>query len=306
MLPYKENSDMADVKPISQLVNELPEKNVTTHILRALDFVVPGEWINRTNFDQMVRGITGEHDPATIRTIAERVEQLYADPSTGYQRAIWLYQTIDKTDAALGAAAMANLVGGRIGFLGFLNRITPKPDMAQTIDLSMKLAVEVIAFGMLSGISVDNIKEFDFQGHMSKYSGESAMRLAALICLDGIIPFGPDFTRVVTQMLDSAKTADLAQNDTFKAVGNFIPGQDAESKVNFVQQLIGSASGYIDNFIESRGLTREQVFSSIQKYVDVTDDKLDYVAAFLDMSTDYFRHTGTQTVAARLIERVTN
>jgi len=294
---------MADVKPISQLVNELPEKNVTTHILRALDYIAPGEWINRTSFDQMIRGVTGEHDPARIRVIAERANQLYADPNTGYQRAVWLYQTIDKTDAALGAAAMANLVGGKIGFLGFLNRITPKPDMAQTIDLSMKLAVEVITFGILSGISVDNIKEFDFQSHMGKYSGESAMRLAALIALDGIIPFGPDFTRVVTQMLESAKTGDLAQNDTFKAVGNFIPGQDTEGKIGFVQQLIGSASGYIDTFIESRGLTRDQVFSSIQKYVDITDDKLDYVAAFLDMSTDYFRHTGTQTVATRIIER---
>lgn len=295
---------MADVKPISQLVNELPEKSVTTHVLRALDYVAPGEWINRTSFDQMIRGITGAHDPTQIRTIAERADQIYADPSNGYQRAIWLYQTIDKTDAALGAAAMANLVGGRIGFLSFLNRMTPKPDMAQTIDLSMKLAVEVIALGILSGISVDNIKDFDFQGNLSKYSGEAAIRVAALICLDGIIPFGPDFTRVVAKTLEDAKSGELAQNETFKAVGGFIPGQDTASKVGFVQQVVNSASGYIDSFIESRGLTREQVFASIQKYVDISDDKLDYVAAFLDMSTDYFRHTGTQTVATRIIERV--
>ncbi len=293
---------MSNEKPITQLVNELPEKSVTTHILRALDYVVPGEWVNRTNFDQMIRGVTGEHDPARIQQIATRAQQLYADPNTGYQRAIWLYQTIDKTDAALGAAAMANLVSGKIGFLSFLNRITPKADMAQTIDLSMKLAVEVICFGILNGISVDNIGDFDFQANLGKYSGESAMRFAALVCLDGIIPFGPDFTRVVTNSLEQVKSGEVSQNETFKAVGKFVPGDTTESKVGFLQQLVNSASGYIDSFIESRGLTREQVFSSIQKYVDVSDDKLDYVAAFVDMSSDYFRHTGTQTVATRIIE----
>jgi hypothetical protein len=30
---------------------------------------------------------------------------------------------------------------------------------------------------------------------------------------------------------------------------------------------------------------------------------LDYVAAFLDMSTNYYEHTGIQTVARRVIEQ---
>jgi hypothetical protein len=37
--------------------------------------------------------------------------------------------------------------------------------------------------------------------------------------------------------------------------------------------------------------------------VEIADDKLDYVAAFLDMSTNYYEHTGIQTLAHRLIER---
>ena len=37
--------------------------------------------------------------------------------------------------------------------------------------------------------------------------------------------------------------------------------------------------------------------------LEIADDKLNYVAAFLDVSTEYYSHTGTQTVAARLIER---
>jgi hypothetical protein len=37
--------------------------------------------------------------------------------------------------------------------------------------------------------------------------------------------------------------------------------------------------------------------------MNVADSKLDYVAAFLDMSTNYYEHTGTQTVARNLILR---
>jgi hypothetical protein len=41
----------------------------------------------------------------------------------------------------------------------------------------------------------------------------------------------------------------------------------------------------------------------LQGFVDIADDKLDYVGAFLDMSTNYYYHTGVQTVAKRLIDR---
>ncbi len=59
----------------------------------------------------------------------------------------------------------------------------------------------------------------------------------------------------------------------------------------------------MNNLVQSRGLTPQLVLGNIKQYVDVTDDKLDYVAAFLDMTTNYYEHTGIQTVARRLIER---
>jgi hypothetical protein len=37
--------------------------------------------------------------------------------------------------------------------------------------------------------------------------------------------------------------------------------------------------------------------------VEISDDKLDYLGAFLDVSTNYYAHTGAQTLARRLIER---
>jgi hypothetical protein len=50
-------------------------------------------------------------------------------------------------------------------------------------------------------------------------------------------------------------------------------------------------------------LTPESILRSMNQYIDIADNKLDYVAAFLDMTTNYYEHTGIQTVARRLVDR---
>ena len=57
------------------------------------------------------------------------------------------------------------------------------------------------------------------------------------------------------------------------------------------------------NFVSNRGLTPEKVVNNMQRFVEISNDKLDYLGAFLDMTTNYYEHTGTQTLARRLIER---
>ncbi|NES87636.1 MAG: hypothetical protein F6K10_43480, partial [Moorea sp. SIO2B7] len=90
-------------KPIFELVDELPTNNMTVKMLRALDFVVPGEWQNIVGFENMIREVTGEDDEEMIQQIGDRAVWLYNDKSQGYQRAMWLYQTVDSADSALGA-----------------------------------------------------------------------------------------------------------------------------------------------------------------------------------------------------------
>lgn len=284
---------------LSQLINDLPERNMTTLMLQGLDFVVPGQWTNHTNFDAMVRTVTAQQDPSTVRAIAERANAIYADPTNGFQRVVWLYQTVDKADAALGAAAMANRVGEKIGFLSFLSRLTPRADTAQTIDLVMKVAVELYAFCILHGVSTDNAQ--DFPTHLSKYSGAALTRVVALICVDGLIPLGPDFLRIAGSTIDNMTTNELEQNPAFKAVSQELPG-DPSGQLNFMRRSFHSVETWINDFVQSRNITREGVTQNLGRYIDIADDKLDYLAAFLDMSTDYFRHTGTQTVATRVIE----
>ncbi len=104
--------------------------------------------------------------------------------------------TVDGTDKALGAAALANKVGESVSFLGFLDKLTPKPDKAQTIDLCLKLLAEVVGFCQINGIPGDSIG--DFVAALGEYGKESMIRMAGLVCVDGLIPLGPDFIQKIS------------------------------------------------------------------------------------------------------------
>ncbi|HEY9636380.1 MAG TPA: hypothetical protein V6D14_23450 [Coleofasciculaceae cyanobacterium] len=288
-------------KSIFELVDQLPTNNITTMALRSLDFVIPGEWNNLVGFENTIRTVTGETDESIIQQIGDRAVYLFNDRSQGYQRALWLYQTVDKTDYALGAAALANKVGEKIPFLGFLDKVTPKADKAQTIDLSLKLVVEIVAFCQINGIPGDSIG--DFVASLGDYGGENLMRMAALVCFDGLIPLGPDFIRQAQSTLSGLSPSDLEQNQTFSSISDSIPGNNSGGKLDFIGRSFDSVKGWMSNFVTSKALTPQKVAGNLQRFIDVTDDKLDYLGAFLDVSTNYFEHTGTQTLARRLIER---
>jgi hypothetical protein len=288
-------------KPIFELVDELPTSGLTVSMLNSLDFVAPGQWKNTVGFVNTIKTVTGETDEDLIQQIGERAIYLYNDRSQGYQRAMWLYQTVDRTDTALGAAALANKVGEKIPLLGFLNNVTPKADKAQTIDLSLKLVTELVAFCQINGIPGDSIG--DFVASLREYSGESLIRMVALVCVDGLIPLGPNFIDKALSGLNQTNPQELEQNSTFQGIKDAIPGNNAGSKLNFIGESFDSVKGWMNGLVASKNLTPQTVVGHLQNFIQLTDDKLDYLAAFLDMSTNYYEHTGTQTLARRLIER---
>lgn len=288
-------------KPIFELVDELPTGGITVLALRSLDFVIPGQWENLTGFKNTIKAVTGETDEDLIQQIGDRAVYLYNDESQGYQRAMWLYQTVDSASGALGAAAMANKVGQDISFLGFLGNLTPKPEKAQSIDLSVKLVVELVAFCQINGIPGDSIG--DFLAALGDYGGESLMRMAALVCFDGLIPLGPDFILKGLNTIQGMSPSDLEQNQTFKGVSSLIPGGNPAGQLGFITQSFDSVKGWMSDFVASHNLTQENVVNNLAKFVEISKDKLDYLGAFLDISAKYYTHTGTQTLARRLIER---
>jgi len=286
---------------IVQLVNGLPEDNLTVSVLKALDFVVPGEWQNLVGFENTISVISGETDMNEIRKIREKVIKIYEDPKEGYKTAIWIYQTVEKTDTAIGAAAIADKIGDMFSFIPILDKITPKADTLQTVDLSLKMIGELIAYSKMNKISI-NPQEFA-KALRENYRDAALMRMAALVTIDGLIPLGPDFLSKIHDTLSGKGTRQLENNPSFNAIRNYIPDSD---KLGFINETFEAVQGWIENLISSVGLTPETLLSHLSDFIKFSDDKLDYVAAFLDTGTNYYEHTGIQTVARKLIEKAIN
>ncbi|PSB22989.1 hypothetical protein C7B76_01695 [filamentous cyanobacterium CCP2] len=288
-------------KPIYELVDQLPTGGITVRALKSLDFIVPGQWQNLVGFDNTIRAVTGETDEALIQQIGERAITLFNDKSEGYQRALWLYQTVDSASGMLGTAALAGRIGQDVSFLGILKHLTPKPEKLQSLDLCVKLVVELVAFCQINGIPGDSIG--DFLAALGDYAGESLMRMAALTCFDGLIPLGPSFIDQALSVLKQTSPSELEKNQTFIGVNELIPGSNSSGKLKFITESFESTQGWMSSFVSNNGLTRERVLDNLQKFVDVSKDKADYVGAFLDIYVKYYEHTGIQTLARRLIER---
>ena len=281
---------------IIELVDYLPTDNITVKVLKSLDFIVPGKWENLVGFNNTIRAITGVTTTQEVMEIRDRAIDLYNDKKNGYQTAVWLYQTVDNADKAIAAAAIADKVGDTFRFIPFLDKLTPKADSIQSVDLKLKLVAELIVYGKLNGVTVNPGK---FAASLREnYQNEALLRMAGLVCIDGVLPLGANFVTKIRG--DLGEQNNLAQAPAFDAVGDLIP---AEDKQGFVNESFDAVGDWMNNVINSFGLTRESLANRFGGFIEIADDKLDYVAAFLDGSTNYFEHTGIQTVARKIINR---
>lgn len=287
-------------KSIVQLVDQLPTDNITVKVLQALDYVAPGQWTNLVGFDNSIRAITSETNPQVIQKIRERAVVLYHDSQQGYQAAVKLYQIIDKADTAMGAAALANKVSEKIGILSFLGNITPKADVTQTVDLVLKIAVEIVAFCKLNGIPQPNPQEFA-KALASNYQDAAFMRMVALVCLDGILPLGPDFVSKIQSTIGGTNSSIFTQNPLFSSIQDSLPGSNTSEKLGFITGGFNSMGDWMGNLVSKTRVTPQSILSNLSNFIQIADDNLDFVAAFLDQTTNYYEHTGIQTVARKLI-----
>ena len=129
------------------------------------------------------------------------------------------------------------------------------------------------------------------------------MRMAALVAYDGLVPLGPTYAEKGLATLKQSTASDLDHNKTYKGVKELIPGSNDKHKLSFVTESFESLQDWMVNFSTEKGLTQEKVVGSLGKFVDLSKDKLEYLGAFLDVSTSYYEHTGVQTLTRRLVER---
>jgi len=87
-------------------------------VLNALDYLVPGEWVDITDFDEMITHTTGVTDPKEIKRIRKRALSLYKDPDTNYSKALLELQylhEIGRTNAP--AQAVLENLGATVGLV---------------------------------------------------------------------------------------------------------------------------------------------------------------------------------------------
>ena len=279
---------------IVELVDNLSTDNITVKVLKTISTFTPGKWENLVGFDNTITAVTGATDQNRISQIRDRALSLYDDKKQGYQTAVWLYRTVDNTDKAIAAAAIADKIGDKFSFIPFLDKITPKADTVQSVDLRIKLVAELIVFSKLNDVSLNPSK---FVGALKEnYQNEALLRMASLVCIDGILPLGVNFVDRVKQDLEQRDN--LKANPAYNAVGELIP---VDNKEEFIDQSFNAAGDWLDSFSKKLGVTPETLSQKLGGFIDAADGKLDYLAAFLDGSTNFYEHTGIQTVARRLI-----
>ena len=113
-------------------------------------------------------------------------------------------------------------------------------------------------FAKINGIPGDSIG--DFVAALGEYSGESLMRMAALVCVDGLIPLGPDFILKAESTLNNLNPQDLNNNSSFSRVSELIPGGNTRGKLDFIGSSFDSVKGWMANFVTQRDLTPEKSF----------------------------------------------
>ncbi|MFO0587520.1 MAG: hypothetical protein U0441_08275 [Polyangiaceae bacterium] len=286
---------------LNEVLEELPEKSVTTRLLHMLDYVVPGEWQNIVNFEQMIKSVTGEEDQSIIQQVGERAIMLYNDPDNGYRNAVWIYRMVDDTQGIAGIEALADKLSHRFEFLSFLDKVTPKADTTQAIDAGVKLLAELAAFCYTNGLPGDSVG--DFAAAFANAEKEDAMRLAAFLAFDCVLPLGPDFMMKLTDGISSLTDGVLSENGRFSKILSFLPGNDLSNAKNLLTTNFDATKGTLEKFASDKGIEQGSLLAKVKDLLGTTDDKLDYVAAGLDLVSNHFEHTGIQSVARRVISR---
>lgn len=288
-------------KPLNEVLESLPESSITTRLLHMLDYVVPGEWQNITSFEGMIKSVTGEEDQSIIQQVGERAIMLYNDPNNGYQRAIWIYEMLDDTQGIAGMAALADKLSHRFDFLSFLDNVTPKADTTQAIDAGVKLLGELAAFCYTNGLPGDSVG--DFAAAFANGQKEDSMRLAAFLAFDCVLPLGPDFLMKLTDGIGSLTDSLLSENGRFGKIAKYLPSGDAGDAKKLLKDNFDATSDYLGKFAHFKGIDQESLLDKVKGVLGNVDDKLDYVAAGIDLVSNHFEHTGIQSVTRRVISR---
>ncbi|MBX2801784.1 MAG: hypothetical protein KTR31_29160 [Myxococcales bacterium] len=286
---------------LHETLSALPEGNLTVRMLKLVGQIADEDWTNVTDLAVMIRTVTGEDDESYLQEIGERAVALFADPEERYQRAIRIFRLVDDMDKLVGTASFLDQVAKRVSFLGFMDRLIPKPETMQAIDTAAKLAAELAGFAAINGLPGDSVG--DFAASLADAAHEDRLRLTTWVVAEGVLPFGPDFLQLVIDRFGAASAGELQNSALFGKISEWLPGGSTSERQSLVVRTLDSVGDWVTEVVRSRGITQQSIGSGLQQLLDVGEGGFDVLAAAVDVGTNYVEHTGTQTVARQIVKR---
>ncbi|MCT0213055.1 MULTISPECIES: hypothetical protein [unclassified Synechococcus] len=288
-------------RTVLERLERLPRRDLTVLALKGISTLVPGGWSNPTSADQMISEVIGSQDPQLIRQVRIRADQLSGARAEGYGRALSLYDAVNRSQHATGGLRLLANVTAGLPLLKRISGITPPGDTLQAVDLSLKVGAELLAFTQVNGLPGDSFT--DFGAALADYAGEARVRMAALICFDGLLPLGDQALQRLDGLLGAVGSGDLHKLPAYGRMAALIPGRGDAAHMSFLRRGVDQWLGWAGGFVGQLGLSGQKAVAALEGSIGPWQGRFDQLAAFLDAFTDTYAHTGVQAVARRLVER---
>lgn len=286
---------------VLERLEALPHRNLTVLALRGIGSVVPRGWHNQTSAEALIIDVLGSDDPALVRQVRERADVLSRARHEGYGRALSLYDAVNRSQKATGGLRLLANIGGALPLVKRVADLTPASETLQAVDLSLKVAAEMLAFTQVNGLPGDSFA--DFAAALREYGGEARVRMAALVCFDALLPLGDRALQQLDGLLGRVGSRELRQSPTYGAMAGLLPGRGDGAHLGFLRQATGTWQNWAGDFVSELGLSGQRAVQALESTLGPWQGSLQQLATFLDAFTDTYQHTGVQAVARRLVER---
>ncbi len=286
---------------VLERLDRLPRRNLTVLAIKGISTLVPGGWHNVTDADALIADVMGSSDPELIRQVRARADELSRARHEGYGRALSLYDAVNRSQKAAGGLRLLANIGGALPLVKRAASLTPASDTLQAVDLSLKVAAEMLAFTQVNGLPGDSFG--DFGAALGEYAGEARVRMAALICFDALLPLGDQALQRLDGLLGGVGKRDLQQLPAYAGMASMLPGRGDEAHLSFLRRGVDQWLGWAGGFVGQLGLSGQKAVQALETTLGPWQGGFKQMATFLDAFTDTYQHTGVQAVARRLVER---
>ncbi len=286
---------------VLERLDRLPRRNLTVLALKGISTLVPGGWHNTTSANELISSVLGSSDPVLIAQVRARADVLSRARHEGYSRAMSLYDAVNRSQKAAGGLRLLANVGAVLPLVKRAANLTPTSETLQAVDLSLKVAAEMLAFTQVNGLPGDSFAEFG--ASLGEYAGEAQVRMAALICFDALLPLGDQALQRLDGLLGRVGQQELRLSPAYAGMAAMIPGRGDEAHLGFLRRGVDQWLGWAGGFVGNLGLSGQKAVHALESTLGPWQGGMEQLATFLDAFTDTYQHTGVQAIARRLVER---